>query len=292
MAALLKKKAAKKEVDLDSMVKSGAQGAYEALQLYRSRAIRFKTKNDFPSAIKLVASGAICLFENSYENAGAELAEVFVELLVEENKEVTEENRKTAFDIDENFTPTNTRRVEYLKSCIKWTAACGSRELGDPLFHARLAECLWDKNDKESKNAPYHFAIGESPILYCRKIFATYPNQDQGLLRDRALTVAIVNFLSLENLRDANEMYSFYIAELKSKSFSTHGELLTFCDYLLQTCRRDAQKLFKQIVNAYAAKLDFDPTVPDMLMGPIAQRFFGIQPKISPMMSILKTMLA
>ena len=37
---------ATKEVDLDAMVLSGPQGAYEALQLYRSRATRLRTKND------------------------------------------------------------------------------------------------------------------------------------------------------------------------------------------------------------------------------------------------------
>jgi hypothetical protein len=38
--------ASREAVDLDAMVASGPQGAYEALQLYRSKATRLRTKND------------------------------------------------------------------------------------------------------------------------------------------------------------------------------------------------------------------------------------------------------
>jgi hypothetical protein len=38
--------------------------------------------------------------------------------------------------------------------------------------------------------------------------------------------------------------------------------------------------------------LDFDDTVPSLLMGPIGAKFFGIQPKSNPMMSMLQQMLA
>jgi hypothetical protein len=38
--------------------------------------------------------------------------------------------------------------------------------------------------------------------------------------------------------------------------------------------------------------LDYDDTVPSLLMGPIGAKFFGIQPKSNPMMSMLQHMLA
>ncbi len=70
------------------------------------------------------------------------------------------------------------------------------------------------------------------------------------------------------------------------------SELVTFCKYLLLTCRRDAQPLFKTLVNKYSAVLDYDDNVPSLLTGPIGQKFFGIQPKSNPMMSMLQQMLA
>lgn len=68
--------------------------------------------------------------------------------------------------------------------------------------------------------------------------------------------------------------------------------LLNFCDYLLQVSRRDAAPLFKSLVNAYASQLDFDESVPTLLMGPVASRLFGIKPKVNPMMSMLQSMMS
>lgn len=287
---------AKKDVDLTAMVQSGENGAYEALQLYRSRSMRFKSKNDFKEAINVCSTGSICLLENGYGNAGAELSNLYVELLTELNQPLTDETRAEIFQIDSKF-PANaiSHRIEFLKACIKWSIAVGDRELGDPKLHTRLAECLWGSSSNEKKNVTYHFAAGESPKLLAQKIFETYSVPSQKEIRSQQLTLGVVNFLALENLRDANDLFSQY---KKSENALGNGDainslpLVTFCDYLLQTCRRDAAPLFKTLVNTYAANLDFDENVPTLLMGPIASRFFGIKPKINPMMSMLQSMMS
>jgi hypothetical protein len=274
-----------KEVDLTAMVASGPSGAYEALQLYRSRAARLKSKNDFLEAIKSCVSGASVLLEHNYENAGAELATLFIDLLVEDNQQINDELRNFVFEVDSKFPVKSTHRVEFLKSSIKWTVSCGTKELGDPLLHTRLAECLWNNNDK---NAAYHFAAGEAPGAYLEKIDSL-----EGVeARDRALTVGVVNFLALENLRDAFQLYHSYIKLQASKGMATKGDLVTFCDYVLKTSRRDAAPLFKTLVNTYASQLDFDDAVPTLLMGPVASRLFGIKPKVNPMMSMLQSMMS
>ena len=289
MAALRKKANAKKEVDLIAMVQSGPSGAYEALQLYRSRAIRLKAKNDYAEAIKSTVAGTVCLLENSYENAGAELAELFVEMLVETEQQVNDDNRAYILQIDAKFPSKSSHRVEFLKTCIKWTITCGTREHGDPELHTLLGECLWNNNDR---NAAYHFAAGEAPVAYNNKIQETHAGADQQEARDRALTVGVVNFLAMENLRDANELFTQFQKSQKAKGFSTSSDLVTFCDYLLQTCRRDATPLFKTLVNTYASQLDFDDAVPTLLMGPVASKLFGIKPKVNPMMSMLQSMMS
>ncbi len=286
--AAIKKRVAKKEVDLDAMVLTGQSGAYEALQLYRSRAIRFKTKNDPTGAYTALAAGAKCLLINKYENAGAELADLFLEILTEYNITFTEAIKTLAMEIDESFLDkASPKRAEYLKGCVKYTVTCGTRELGDPAFQTKLAVCYWDKEDK---NACHHFAAGEAPLLLNSKIQEKYPNANQQLERDQAVTLGIVNFLSLENLRDANELMFAFMNDQKAKGFKTNSELLKFDDYVLQTCKRDAAPLFKQLVNAYASILDYDDNIPSLLLGPIALRFFNIKPKVNPMMSMLQSM--
>jgi hypothetical protein len=281
----------KKDVDLTSMVQSGPEGAYEALQLFRSRSLRLKSKNDIEGSLKAASDGAICLLENSYDSAGAELAELFVGLLVESNQQVSEDIQQTIFRVDSSFSPKGSHRVEFLKSCVKWTVSHGARDLGDAALHKKLAECLWDINSAD-KACAYHFAAGEAPALLLSRIIASFPGAEQQAAREQAMTVGLVHFLALENLRDANELYYHYTKTQKKQGLSTDSPLLTFGDYLLQTCRRDAGPLFKSLVNAYASTLDFDDNVPTLLTGPIASKFFGIKPKVNPMMSMLQSMMA
>jgi len=278
--------------DLEKLVKTGPAGAYEALQLYRSKSIRFKAKNEPEEAMKILAAGCTSLLENGYENAGAELSVLFLEQLNEMNKDIATDSelRNQVYKIDGNYPTASPKRVDFLKGCLKWTIACGIRLLGDPAIHHRLASCLWDIEDK---GAMYHFAAGEAPGLLCDAIFTKYPNKDKEMQakRDRSLTTGIVHFLSLENLRDANELHTLFLKQQKSRKFSANSELLQFCSYLLQTCRRDAAPLFKIIVNKYTEALDYDESVTTLIMGPIAFKFFKIQPKVNPMMSMLQNMI-
>lgn len=293
MSALAKRRAAagaKKEVDLTAQVTSGPTGAYEALQLYRSRAIKKKSKGDFMGAIKVLADGASCLLKNTYTTAGAELSTLLVEMLDEEAKDLDAEVREILYVVDDSFDPKAPQKIEFLKSCVKWTINCGSRENGDPQMHVRLANCLWANGD--TKSAFSHFAAGEAPEDLATRLDESYATLEQQELKIRGLTLGVLHFLSLENLRDANDlMDSFNRRQREKGGKQLKSELLTFLDYLLQTCRRDAQPLFRMIVNKYAPALDFDETAGAMLTGPIGQRLFGIAPKVNPMMSMLQNML-
>lgn len=288
MAAARRRTAVKKEIDLDAMVETGPSGAYEALQLYRSRAIRFRSKNDLQGALTAAAIGASSLLKHSYTTAGAELATLFVSMIDEDGKDINETIRKTIYEIDESFPAKSPQQIEFLKGCVKWTINCGSRELGDPQLHLRLANCMWASGDK---NAIYHYAAGEAPEQLAAKLEESYGAPEQKDLRVRALTLGVLHFLALENLRDANDLMTSFKKTQTAKNSDSKSDLLTFLDYLLQTCRRDAQPLFKSLVNKYSSALDFDEAAPALLMGPIGQRLFGITPRVNPMMSMIQNML-
>lgn len=79
------------------------------------------------------------------------------------------------------------------------------------------------------------------------------------------MTLAVLNFLALENLRDANEIFSLYVNDVQSKKGSSskkskakgpESDLAKFVEYLLQTCTRDAQPLFKVMVISLCFCLD------------------------------------
>lgn len=146
---------ASREVDLDAMVASGPAGAYEALQLYRSKATRLRTKNDprgcqllqnynddlfnsvFTGAIQVIVQGSKCLLSHGYENAGAELATLLLDTLNDSHShghantivESDAELRNLISDLEKSFAPTSKHRIELLKGCVKWTNKHGNREV-------------------------------------------------------------------------------------------------------------------------------------------------------------------
>ena len=389
MASRRKASTLGKEIDLDAMVASGPQGAYEALQLYRSRAIRYKTKNDTVNAIATLNQGAKALFLNSYKNAGSELANLLIDFLTEFNSTATTTQIDMLLElnslfelkgtVDQAATSNNEKeefnhnhfsnRLEFLKNSVKWSVKCGQYELGEPRIHVALGQCLWqtacpqlptsssatsaavstgametyNKNLQfyhvNRSSAIYHLVCGESPyhlnqIIQSIEITTFNDTNDaqiaqKGIItKDRALTLGVLTFLSLDNLKDANELLNYYRMSLaaimennttpnekrsasppnKKKGgngsnstgnsddfqFAIESPLETFCRYLLLTCQRDAQALFKTLVNTYAKVLDFDENVPALLTGPIGLKFFGIQQKVqvNPMMNMLQQMLS
>lgn len=293
--ALARKRAKEKQdsfSNLDTMINSGDQAsAYEGLQLYRSRSNRAKQKKDIDGAIRIAAQGSKSLLGNGYDKAGHELAMVVLELLEENNRDLDPDIRSYIVEIDEAFECSSPSRLAFLKACVKWSVANGQRKLGDPLVHSRLALCMMDTD--QTRLGMYHFAAGECPGLLIDKLFVpSYMDTKEGEVeRDRLLCLAILYYLSLENLRDAHELIQSYRKALKGHGKKDyHSDLVSFSDYITQTARRDALPLFKKLCNTYSSALEFDPVIPSLLTGPVGQRIFGLEPPKANMMDLLQGM--
>lgn len=287
------------------MVETGSEGAYEALQLYRSRAMRFQSKNEIMNAIVAASHGAIVLLRNNYVTAGFELATMTIDIINEAGTEINPQVRQIIFDVDNSFPAgpegaPHPQKIEFLKACVKSTVANGQREHGEPQMHNRLALCLWAAiaapkryEAKLFATAMSHFALGEEPEQLAQQIDNFFGSDRAHIVeRDRALTLGVLNFLAFENIRDANELYKVFIKKSKNRGAPVDTELVTFCDYLLQTSRRDAAELFKKLVNAYSTHLAFDDVCQTLLWGPIGTKVFNIPPKANPMMSMLQNLLS
>ncbi len=261
------------------------------MQLYRSRSNRAKQKKDIDGAIRIAAQGSKSLLGNGYDKAGHELAMVVLELLEENNRDLDPDIRSYIVEIDEAFECSSPSRLAFLKACVKWSVANGQRKLGDPLVHSRLALCMMDTD--QTRLGMYHFAAGECPGLLIDKLFVpSYMDTKEGEVeRDRLLCLAILYYLSLENLRDAHELIQSYRKALKGHGKKDyHSDLVSFSDYITQTARRDALPLFKKLCNTYSSALEFDPVIPSLLTGPVGQRIFGLEPPKANMMDLLQGM--
>jgi hypothetical protein len=150
------------------MVSEGAESAYEALQLYKSKVNRFRSKLNYHQSMELCASSAIIFLRNEYETAGNEMSKLFIEILEESNVDLSPEYRNLLNSIDSAFPFDSMSRGVFLKECLKYSVKTGSRLYGDTLLHARLAENLWSTNERPLSIK--HFALGEAPESLWRHV--------------------------------------------------------------------------------------------------------------------------
>lgn len=289
--ALRRKAQQKKEVNLTELIQSGDAGAYEALQLYRSRALRQKAKSDVTNALQTAAEGSTLLLRNGYKSAGCELAMLMVDFLNESGVDFNNDTHALIIDVDDSFEEFSPKegRQDFLKACIKWTQTCGTRDMGDAQLHVRHGQALWQ--NQEYKKAVHPFVAGEAPESLGQRIGDTFTKQSDAVERDRVLTMGVCHFIAIENMRDANKLF----ANFKKSNPNADTKLVRFCDQLLQCCRRDATELFKELVNCVRKDIqgwEDQETVFNLLMGPIGQKYFNIPPKVNPMMQMMQQLLS
>ncbi|XP_068491037.1 protein GET4 isoform X1 [Phaseolus vulgaris] len=285
---------------LEKVVNEG--NYYGAQQMYKSVSARYVSAQRYSEALDILHSGTCIQLSNGQVTCGAELALLFVEILgkgkVPCDEEVLERIKKIyksfprvplpqhLWDVDdmqqlsENIGSAKTR-VEgcssFLKAAIKWSAENGESINGSPELHIMLAEYIFSESPEvDMAKVTYHYVKGNNPKKFATTLVSflskSYPGED-----DLAIARAVLRYLSLGNLRDANILMD----EIKSQVESAEvpfpkTELMQFINYLLRTLERDALPLFNMLRANFRPSIEREPAFNEML-DDTAERFFGVQ---------------
>ncbi|KAL5069565.1 hypothetical protein RYX36_020452 [Vicia faba] len=286
---------------LEKVVKDG--NYYGAQQMYKSISARYVTAERYAEALDILHSGAcLQLAHGQVVTCGAELALLFVEILgkgkIPYDDETLDRLRKIyegfprvplpqhLWDVDdmqqlsENLGCAKIR-VEgcssFLKAAIKWSAEFGTSSNGAPELHILLAEYIFSESPEVDMNrVTYHFVRGNDPIKFATNLVSflgrCYPGED-----DLAIARAVLRYLSLGNLKDANIL----VDEIKKQTQASEVEfpktdLMQFINFLLQTMERDAFPLFNMLRANFKSCIEREPAFNELL-DDIAEKFYGVQ---------------
>ncbi|XP_057423180.1 protein GET4 [Lotus japonicus] len=285
---------------LEKVVSEG--NYYGAQQMYKSISARYVSAQRYSEALDILHSGACIQLANGQVTCGAELALLFVETLGKGKIQYEDENLdrlkkiyeafprvplpQHLWDVDdmqqlsENIGSAKIR-VEgcssFLKAALRWSAECGADKNGSPELHIMLAEYIFSESPEVDMNkVTYHFVRGNNPKKFASTLVnflgKCYPGED-----DLAIARAVLRYLTLGNLKDANVL----MEEIKKQIESTKVELpqtdlMQFIVYLLQTMERDAFPLFNMLRGNYKSCIEREPAFNEML-DDIAEKFFGVQ---------------
>ncbi|XP_011628931.1 Golgi to ER traffic protein 4 homolog isoform X1 [Amborella trichopoda] len=288
---------------LEKLEKSVQAGNYyEAQQLYKTIYARYVASQKYAEALDLLQSGACIQLAHGQVTCGAELAVLFVEVLVRGkcpyNEGTLDRVRKIYQEFPQLSVPQHLgddddmqklsealaaakTRVEgcssFLKEAIKWSAEFGAPSKGSPELHDMLAEYIYSQSPElDITKVSMHFVRGRHPEIFASTLVnfmgKCYPGED-----DLAIVRSVLMYLSLGNLRDANLLIDELRKQLASKQLDFPlTDLTQFVIYLLQTLERDALPLFRILRQNYRTSISRDPSFEELL-DDIAERFYGVR---------------
>ncbi|XP_076955991.1 protein GET4-like [Bidens hawaiensis] len=279
---------------------------YGAQQMYKTTSSRYATVGRFSEALNLLQSGACLQLEHDQVTCGGELALLFVETLVKAKVDFDDDyldrirkiyKKFPRIPVPQNLDLTDDEaigqlseifgaakiRVEscsaFLKAAIKWSAESGPRKIGSPELHDMLAEYIYSESpEPDMTRVCYHFARGRNPNRFASTLVnfmgKCYPGED-----DLAIARGVLMYLSLGNLRDANNIMDEIekLARVKELDFPD-SELMRFINYLLQTLMRDALPLFNMLRQKFSSSIERDPMFNELLED-IGEKFYGVRRK-------------
>ncbi|KAJ4720853.1 Golgi to ER traffic protein 4-like [Melia azedarach] len=285
---------------LEKVVNEG--NCYGAQQMYKSISARYVSAQRYSEALDILHAGACLQLKKNQITCGAELAVLFVEALVKGKIPYDDETLDRVRKIYELFPQIPVQhnlgddddlheltealgaakmRVEgcssFLKAAIKWSAEFGAPRTGSPELHVMIAEYLYSESPElDMTRVSYHFVRGNSPEKFASTLVnfmgKCYPGED-----DLAIARAILMYLSLGNLRDANYLMDEVKKQVESKQLDfCQSDLIQFVFYLLQTLERDAFPLFNMLRANFKPSIDREPAFNELL-DDIAEKFFGIR---------------
>jgi hypothetical protein len=246
---------------------------YEALQMYKTLHDRHVSNSNYEEAEKLVVSGSLTLLKMKQLSAATELALVLMELFKTSKKPVDEESRATVMRISNGYTP-GPEQLSFLKAALKWSVTAGSRARGDPELRMLLAHAAKECGDFAGASQQYLFA--DEPEEFAALLWE-WSGKGYASERDLFVARAVLQLLSLENLRDANLVFEGFKARAEKKGVKLDTPLMNFIRFLLVTCERDAPPLFQMLRQRYAPSLAREESFQTYLQL-IGQKFFNIQP--------------
>ncbi|KAJ1424887.1 hypothetical protein SESBI_11280 [Sesbania bispinosa] len=167
--------------------------------------------------------------------------------------------------------------TSFLKAAIKWSAEFGSNSNGSPELHIMLAEYIFSESPEVDMNrVTYHFVRGNNPKKFASTLVnflgKCYPGED-----DLAIARAVLRYLSLGNLKDANILMDEMKKQIESAEVELpRTDLMQFINYLLPTMERDALPLFNMLRANFKSSIEKEPAFNEML-DDIAEKFYGVQ---------------
>lgn len=256
---------------------------YEASQVLRTQIARKQARKKTKDAISIAVSGCRALLEHGQAQSANDVGQLLMELYTDAELPESGENLEPILEICRGFPEDAVvAQATLVKAAIKWSVKCGEYARGHPALHNIAAESyaraeMYDK-------AQNHFLNGDQPRAFA-KMLIQWSSKGYRSEYDLFLARAVLGYLALKNLRDANVLY-----ESVCESVVEPTPMHNFLRFLLLVLERDALPLFQDLRRRYDTTLGRDPNL-QMYLDAVGTAFYNLQPAQSGMGGMMGEMM-
>ncbi|XP_054159210.1 Golgi to ER traffic protein 4 homolog [Oppia nitens] len=253
---------------------------YESHQIYRTLYYRLLREKKHLQLCQLLFDGSILLMTSGQHNSGADLATLYIQLLIESNNKTVNDEEIVGQDqlldnirrLFELIPPKTPERVTFIGTTSKVTF------IPMTAIRRQFATVLWrEKNFVESRQ---HFVHSSDSGIECSEMlieFQTtlgYPSEV-----DLFIAQFVLQVLCLRNKPMADQTFREYTSKHPSINNSNPPfllPLLNFLSFLLMAIDSGKSETFKLLTESYGTTLKRDPSFNDYL-SQIGHIYFGIE---------------
>ncbi|CAG2106028.1 unnamed protein product [Medioppia subpectinata] len=253
---------------------------YESHQIYRTLYFRLLRDKRHLQLSQLLFDGAIRLLTSRQHNSGADLATLYVQLLVETNNKTTAGEPIVACDqllinirsLFELIPAKSPERVTFVGNAVKLDF------LSMAAIRRQFAVVLWrEKNFLESRQ---HFVHSSDSGVDCALMLVEYQTT-LGYPSEVDLFIGqfVLQVLCVRNKTMADQTFHAYTSRhpsINSPNPPFLLPLLNFLSFLLLAIESGKMQTFKLLIDLYGTTLRRDPSYTDYL-SQIGHIYFGIE---------------
>lgn len=253
---------------------------YEAHQMYRTLYFRYLGQERYGDLLKLLYDGSLLLFEHQQTSSGADLAKLFVEVLLKAKTKVEKDVVEKVADLMAKIPPTAPERQAVLMLALNWSETQNPETKkfeGHPQLHQAVANMYWRETNYHM--ARYHFIRSDDMKSFGSMLVEVQVELGFRSEIDLFITQAVLQLLCIRNSTVASSLFDSYIEDhpLLSNGPPYKYPLLNFTWLLLLAIQSTKQSSYSVLCKHYQPSLKRDPTNKEYL-DRIGQIYFGIPP--------------
>ncbi|XP_044731601.1 Golgi to ER traffic protein 4 homolog [Chrysoperla carnea] len=259
---------------LEASVSSG--NYYEAHQMYRTLYFRYLGQKKYSEALDLLYNGAHILLQHGQLGSGADLAILYVDVLIQSDTPVLEEIFERIAKLFAAIGPTIPERDTFLTNAIKWSQQNNKR--GHAKLHQKFADIFWKEENYVMSR--HHFLYSSDGRGCAHMLIELHRTRGYLCETDLFIAQAVLQYLCLNNKLTATEVFKTYTEvhpNIKTKQPPYALPLLNFLAFLLQAVESKNLAAYTILCEKYQPSLNRDPSYAKYL-DKIGQLYLGVPP--------------